>query len=77
MTTRHRLHRGGDRQANSAIHMIVINRLRWHQPTKHYLQRRSTEQKTRKDIIRCLKRAVVRELYTALKNDLPDLNHAT
>jgi transposase len=33
-TTRHRLHRGGDRQANAAIHMIVINRLRWHPPTK-------------------------------------------
>lgn len=76
-TTRHRLHRGGDRQANSAIHLIVINRLRWHQPTKDYLERRSAEQKTKKDIIRCLKRAVVRELYTALKADLPNLNIAT
>lgn len=71
-TTRHRLHRGGDRAANSAIHMIVINRLRWHQPTQTYLARRTTEGKTKKEIIRCLKRAVVRELYTALKTDLPN-----
>lgn len=72
-TTRHRLHRGGDRQANSAIHMIVINRLRWHDPTKAYMQRRTTEGKTKKEIIRCLKRAVVRELYHALTTDLPNL----
>ena len=72
-TTRHRLHRGGDRHANSAIHMIVINRLRWHQPTQAYLARRTTEGKTTKEIIRCLKRAITRELYTALTTDLPNL----
>jgi len=71
-TTRHRLHRGGDRAANSAIHLIVINRLRWHPPTQAYAARRTTEGKTKKEIIRCLKRAVVRELYTALKTDLPN-----
>jgi transposase len=75
-TTRHRLHRGGDRAANSAIHMIVINRLRWHAATKAYLERRTADGKTNKEIIRCLKRAVVRELYTALKTDLPDLGEA-
>jgi transposase len=75
-TVRHRLHRGGDRAANSAIHMIVMNRLRWHEPTKTYIARRTEEGKTKKEIIRCLKRAVVRELYTALKTDLPDLAHA-
>jgi transposase len=74
-TTRHRLHRGGDRQANSAIHLIVINRLRWHPPTRAYLARRTTEGKTKKEIIRCLKRAIIRELYTALKTDLPHLPH--
>lgn len=68
-TTRHRLHRGGDRQANSVIHMIVINRLRWHEPTKVYAARRSTEGKTKKEIIRCLKRAVIRELYQAIRTD--------
>lgn len=76
-TTRHRLHRGGDRDANAAIHMIVINRLRWHQATKDYVQRRTTDGKNKKEIIRCLKRAVARELYTALKTDLPALCTAT
>lgn len=69
-TTRHRLHRGGDRDANSAIHMIVINRLRWHAPSRAYMTRRITDGKTKKEIIRCLKRAVVRELYHALQADL-------
>jgi transposase len=68
--TRHRLHRGGDRDANSSIHLVVINRLRWHEPTKRYLERRTQEGKTKKEIIRCLKRAVVRELYRALQADL-------
>lgn len=69
-TTRHRLHRGGDRAANSAIHLIVINRLRWHAPTRAYVAKRTAEGKTKKEIIRCLKRAVVRELYRALRTDL-------
>lgn len=69
-TTRHRLHRGGDRDANSAIHLIVINRLRWHEPTKRYFDRRTAEGKSKKEAIRCLKRAVVRELYRALQADL-------
>ncbi|MDT5082419.1 MAG: transposase [Mycobacterium sp.] len=69
-TTRHRLHRGGDRDANSAIYLIVVNRLRWHQPTKQYVARRTQEGKTKKEIMRCLKRAVVRELYRALQADL-------
>jgi transposase len=71
--TRHRLHRGGDRAANSTLYLIVINRLRWHQPTRAYVERRTTEGKTKKEIIRCLKRAVVREIYTALKTDFPTL----
>jgi hypothetical protein len=69
-TTRHRLHRGGDRDANSSIYLIVVNRLRWHEPTKAYVARRTQEGKTKKEIIRCLKRAVVRELYRALQVDL-------
>lgn len=69
-TQRHRLHRGGDRAANSAIHLVVVNRLRWHEPTRAYLERRTHEGKTKKEIIRCLKRAVVRELYRALQADL-------
>jgi transposase len=65
-TRRHRLNQGGDRQANAALHRIVIVRLRWHQPTRDYLARRTTEGKTRKEIIRCLKRYVAREVFAAL-----------
>jgi transposase len=68
--TRHRLHRGGDRAANRALYLIVLNRLRWHPPTRAYVQRRTAEGKTKKEIIRCLKRALVRELYTTLTHDL-------
>ncbi|KAA0095872.1 IS110 family transposase, partial [Mycolicibacterium sp. P1-18] len=50
--------------------LIVVNRLRWHEPTKAYVVRRTAEGKTKKEIIRCLKRAVVRELYRALQADL-------
>jgi transposase len=76
-TTRHRLHRGGDRQANRAIYMIVLTRLRWHEPTRDYVARRTAQGKTKKEIIRCLKRAVVREIYTALKTDFANLTPAT
>jgi transposase len=72
-TTRHRLHRGGDRQANRAIYTIVLSRLRHHEPTRAYVARRTNEGKTKKEIIRCLKRAITREIYTALKTDLPNL----
>jgi transposase len=65
-TRRHRLNRGGDRQANAALHRIVIVRLRWHQPTHHYAARRTAEGKTRKEIIRCLKRYLAREVFAAL-----------
>jgi transposase len=75
-TTRHRLHRGGDRQANSSIHLIVVNRLRWHDPTKMYAARRTEEGKSKKEIMRCLKRAVVRELYRALQADLNPQNES-
>ena len=42
----------------------MIVRLRWHQPTKDYMARRTAEGKTTKEVIRCLKRYVARELYT-------------
>jgi transposase len=65
-TRRHRLNRGGDRQANAALHRIVIVRLRWHQPTRDYAARRTTEGKTKKEITRCLKRYVAREVFAVL-----------
>jgi transposase len=65
-TTRHRLNRGGDRQANAALHRIVVVRLRWHQPTRDYMTRRLAQGKTKKETIRCLKRYVAREVFAAL-----------
>jgi transposase len=62
-TQRRRLNRGGDRQANAALYRIVLSRLRWDDRTRGYLQRRLAEGKTRREIIRCLKRYVAREIY--------------
>ncbi len=71
-TTRHRLNRGGDRQANAALYRIVLVRLRWHQPTKDYMARRLKEGKSRKEIIRCLKRYVARQVFAALNHTSND-----
>lgn len=65
-TGRHRLNRGGDRQANAALWRIVVVRLHCHQPTKDYMARRTQEGLSKKDIIRCLKRYVAREVYRVL-----------
>ena len=65
-TGRHRVNRGGDRQANAALWRIVMTRLAWHQPTKDYMARRTKEGMSKKEIIRCLKRYVAREVYRAL-----------
>lgn len=65
-TGRHRLSRSGDRAANSALYMIVITRIRHHQPTRAYLERRTAEGLTKREIIRCLKRYVAREVFKAL-----------
>jgi transposase len=70
-THRHRLNRGGDRQANAALHRIVVSRLRWDTRTQHYKQRRTTEGLSTKDIIRCLKRHIAREIYHALTTPQP------
>lgn len=63
---RHRLNRGGNRQANAALYRVVIVRMRWHPPTIAYVDRRTAEGLTKKDIIRCLKRFVAREIYALL-----------
>ena len=62
-TSRRRLNRGGDRQANSALYRITLSRLRWDTRTRNYLARRLTEGKTRREAIRCLKRYLAREIY--------------
>ena len=73
---RHRLNRGGDRNANAALYIIVISRLRWHEPTRAYMQRRLAEGRTKKEVIRCLKRYVARQVHRAILDDLPNISHA-
>src|SRR5215207_8646524 len=68
---RHRLNRGGDRQANAALYRIVLCRLRWDPRTRAYAQRRTTEGMSKPEIIRCLKRYLAREIYTALLDPQP------
>jgi transposase len=63
---RHRLNRGGDRQANSALWTIAMTRLACDPRTKAYVARRTAEGKTKKEIIHCLKRYIAREIYKAL-----------
>lgn len=63
---RHRLNRGGNRQANAALYRAIIVRLRWHQPTIDYAARRTAEGLSKREIIRCLKRYLARELYHLL-----------
>ncbi len=75
-TVRHRLNRGGDRQANAALYRIVIVRLRWHQPTREYMARRIAEGKTKTEAIRCLKRYVAREVFAVLNTLAFDLASA-
>ncbi len=75
-TSRHRLNRGGDRQANNALWRIALCRMKTHAPTRDYVTRRTTEGLSKPEIIRCLKRYIARDLYRVLvpdttENDLP------
>lgn len=60
---RHRLSRGGDRAANSALYIVTIVRMRHHQPTRDYVERRTAEGLSKREIIRCLKRYIAREVF--------------
>jgi transposase len=63
---RHRLSRGGDRAANSALYIVTIVRMRRHQPTRDYIERRTADGLSKREIIRCLKRYIAREIYANL-----------
>jgi transposase len=67
--TRHRLNRGGDRQANSALWRIVLTRMSCHAPTKVYVARRTAEGKSKREIMHILKRYVAREIYHYLPRE--------
>jgi transposase len=66
-TTRHRLSRGGDRAANSALHIIAIGRLRTDPRTQAYVARRITEGHSKLEAIRCVKRYIAREVFSLIK----------
>jgi transposase len=70
-TTRHRLNRGGDRAANKAIHHVALVRMSSDPRTKAYVARRTEEGKSPKEIIRCLKRYVAREIYAQIFHPTP------
>lgn len=72
-TKRHRLNRGGDRRANNALFTIVLVRMRHDPATRAYVARRTAEGKSRKEIMRCLKRFVAREVFAALTSPPSDL----
>jgi transposase len=72
-TTRHRLNPGGDRQANRALHLVAVCRLRYCDRTRAYAERRTREGKSQREIMRCLKRYIAREVYNTLRADLADL----
>jgi transposase len=76
-THRHRLNRGGDRQANAALYRVVLCRMRWDPRTRAYVERRTKEGLSKKDIIRCLKRMIARELYYVLRPTQPTENLAS
>jgi len=68
VTNRHRLNRYGDRQLNRALHTIVLSRIRYDQTTRDYAARRTTEGKTTREIKRCLKRYIARDLFRLLEH---------
>jgi transposase len=70
-TRRHRLNRGGDRQANAALYRIAVTRLRCDPETRDYLDRRAAEGKTRREAIRCLKLYIAREIYKLIRPSEP------
>jgi transposase len=65
-TVRHRLHRGGDRQLNRALHIIALSRARTDPETRAYLDRKQAEGKTKLEAIRCLKRHLARRIWRLL-----------
>nr|WP_237507354.1 transposase [Pseudomonas aeruginosa] len=71
-TIRHRLNRGGERSANNALWTIALVRMRGDIRTQAYVERRTREGRTTREIHRCLKRYIVRELYPLIRADLVD-----
>jgi transposase len=65
-TNRHRLNRGGNRDANRALYVLALGRLSYDERTRAYAARRAAEGKTKREIIRCIKRYLARDVFRAL-----------
>lgn len=65
-TTRHRLNRGGDRQLNQALHNVILVRMRFDEETRSYVEKRTAEGKSKREIMRCLKRYLARKIHRTL-----------
>jgi transposase len=76
-TVRHRLNRGGDRALNRAIHTIALTRMRSCPTTRAYVARRTAEGKTLREIRRCLKRYIARQLYRTLTTAMTPTAHTS
>jgi len=76
-TSRHRLNRGGDRQANYALYILAVTRMAWDPRTRAYVAKRHADGKTTKEIIRCLKRHIAREIYRLLTTPTAALPRTT
>ena len=72
--TRHRINRGGDRAANSALHIIAIGRLRTDPRTKAYVTRRIAEGHSKLEAIRCVKRYIAREVFSLITQRRREIN---
>lgn len=75
-TTRHRLNRGGDRAANSALHIIAIGRLRLDPKTKDYVAKRLADGHSKLEAIRCLKRYIAREVFNIIARRHKQINQS-
>lgn len=65
-TVRHRLNRGGDRSLNSALHMVTVSKMTHDAETRAYVVKRRAEDKTDRDIRRCLKHYIARRVFRTL-----------
>lgn len=69
-TDRHRLNRGGNRQANKALHMIAASRMSGDERTLAYMAKRKSDGKTKREAMRCQKRSIAREVYSTLRHPM-------
>lgn len=75
-TVRHRLNRGGDRSLNSALYMVAVVKMTHDAETRAYVEKRRAQQKTDRDIRRCLKRFIARRVFRTLNASHQSLQHA-